>query len=156
MQHVSYPTRNGSTLIDHISSNIPNKIVCDSVIPCDEVSDHDAPFVIFNIAKTKFQKRYKWIRDEKKFIRSSFLEDFSKLPFSIVYSFDDPNEQISILNDLITGCINRHAPLKKIKFTRPPAPWMKSCNVRKLQIKRNELRKKSPHHTKEHNLGKIS
>jgi len=66
LQHVSYPTRNGSTLIDHISSNIPNKIVCDSVIPCDEISDHDAPFVIFNIAKTKFQKRYKWIRDEKK------------------------------------------------------------------------------------------
>ena len=60
-----------------------------------------------------------------------------------MYSFDDPNEQISILNDLITGCINRHAPLKKIKFTRPPAPWMKSCNVRKLQIERNELRKRA-------------
>ena len=38
---------------------------------------------------------------------------------------DDRNDQIAMLSKLIIYCIADHAPIKKIKFTRPPAPWMK-------------------------------
>ena len=30
-----------------------------------------------------------------------------------------------MLNKLVTDCIADHAPIKKVKFTCPPAPWMK-------------------------------
>ena len=53
-QHISYPTRHGKSLIDHISTNIPKKVICENVIPCETISDHDAPFVVLNIKKQKF------------------------------------------------------------------------------------------------------
>ena len=63
-QHISYPTRHGKSLINHINTNIPKKVICENVIPC-KTSDHDAPFVVLNIKKQKFQPRYKFARDEK-------------------------------------------------------------------------------------------
>ena len=37
-------------------------------------------------------------------------------------------------------CINRHAPLRRVKVTRPPAPWLKSDEIRKLQSERDVSR----------------
>ena len=51
-QHIFYPTIHGKPLIDHISTNIP-KIICENVIPCETISNHDAPFVVLNIKKAE-------------------------------------------------------------------------------------------------------
>ena len=56
---------------------------------------------------------------------NDYVADFKLLPTSIVLGFDDPNDQIAMLNKLITDCIADHAPIKKIRFTRPPVLWMK-------------------------------
>ena len=37
------------------------------------------------------------------------------------------------LINYIIDCIDRHAPLKRTKFTRPPAPWMKQLDIIELQ-----------------------
>ena len=50
-QHISYPTRHGKSLIDHISTNIPKKNCCENVTPCETISDHGAPLVVSNIQK---------------------------------------------------------------------------------------------------------
>ena len=42
-------------------------------------------------------------------------------------------------NTLLGECIERHAPLKRMKVTRPPAPWMNSDQIRKLQAERDKL-----------------
>ena len=139
-QHISYPTRHGKSLIDHISTNIPKKVICENVIPCETISDHDAPFVVLNIKKQKFQPRYKFVGDEKSFNLENYINDFSQLPLSTMYSSDDPDVQVETLNKLITDCLSRHAPIKRTKFTRPPAPWMKTLNIINLQKKINELR----------------
>ena len=122
-QHVVKPTRKNKTLIDHISSNIKSKVIHRDVINTDEISDHDAPYVIFNIKKERFEQRYKHVRNEKHLDMNKFIPDFNQLPTSLIYSFDDPDDQISVLNQLITECISEHAPTKRAKFTRPPAPW---------------------------------
>ena len=46
------------------------------------------------------------------------------------------------MNQLILQYIDEHAPLKKIKLTRPPAPWKKSGTITKLKAKQDQLRKK--------------
>ena len=43
-------------------------------------------------------------------------------------------------NKLILDCIDCHAPLKKAKFTRPPAPWMKQLDIIQLQKQRDKYR----------------
>ena len=50
-QHITKPTRKGKSLIDHICSNVPKKLIHNDVIYTDEISDHDTPFVILNIKK---------------------------------------------------------------------------------------------------------
>ena len=70
----------------------------------------------------------------------SFVENFSTLPMSIISYSDDPDEQLETLNSLILKCIERDAPLKRIRVTRPPAPWMKCPNIRDLQKERDTTR----------------
>ena len=57
----------------------------------------------------------------KHFNIKDYKDDFKTLPLFLVYSFEDPNEQLDTLNILILECIERHAPLVKIRFTHPPA-----------------------------------
>ena len=83
------------------------------------------------------QKKY--IRDKKHLTIEQYISDISKLPFSLIYAFDNVETKLDIFNSLILDCINKHAPLKKIKVTRPPSPWMQTEKIRILQQERNNL-----------------
>ena len=74
------------------------------------------------------------IRDFKNFNPEKYITDFKLLPLNLFYAIDDPDEQVSFLNQFILQCIDDHAPLKKTKLTRPPATWMKSEIVTKYTI----------------------
>ena len=111
------------------------------VLPCPTVSDHGAPYVIIKIPTTSFQTRYKYIRNMKNFSVKEYYADFSTLPFSTVYGFDNPNNQLAMLNKLILDCIDRHASLKRTKFTRPLAAWMKQLDIIELQKQRDKYTK---------------
>ena len=100
------PTRKGKTLIDHICSNIPNKLTHGDVIYTDEISDHDCSYTIFGIEKERSETRYKYIRIEKNLNMNNYISD--KLPTNLVYAFDEPDDQIGVLNNLINQCIYRH------------------------------------------------
>ena len=65
------------------------------------------------------------------------LEAFS--PLAVIYYSDDPDEQLETLNTLISECLERH-PLRKVRVTRPPAPWMKDPLIEELQKKRDSAR----------------
>ena len=69
-----------------------------------------------------------------------YYTDLRTLPFSTICSFDNPEDQLAMLNKLILDCIDRHSLLKRIKFTRPPAPWMKQLDIIELQKRRNKHR----------------
>jgi hypothetical protein len=84
--------------------------------------------------------RYKIIRDEKNVDKAAYYTDVSSLPFSAVYAFSDPEDMLESFNTLIQDCIDRHAPIKRIKVTRPPCPWLKTGDIQALQIQRNKLR----------------
>ena len=111
-QLVSKPTRHGKTLIDHILTNVPEKCKYTDVLPCDHISDHDAPYVLFNARADRFEPRFKIIRNEKCLNMNNFISDFKQIPMSLVYTFDSPDDQLNTLNTLIADCINKHAPLK--------------------------------------------
>ena len=63
---------------------------------------------------------------------NSYTSDFYQLPPHLVYSFDDPEDQVLILNKLVGYCINTHAPLRTVKLTRPEAPWMNDPKIANL------------------------
>ena len=72
--------------------------------------------------KERYKPCYKYVRNEKVLNMNDHVADFKRLLTIIVFGFDNPNDQIAMLNKLITDCIADHAPIKKVKFTRPPTP----------------------------------
>ena len=70
------------------------------------------------------------------------ISGFKKLPTNLVCAFDEPDDQIDVLNNLIIQGISDHAPTKKVKFTHLPVPWMKDPEIvsAKNQKLRNTLR----------------
>ena len=139
-QHISNPTRHDTVLIDHIISTDSLKLVHEGIVYCDEISDHDAPFAIFKNSPAKYETRYKFVRDERTLSMDDFVKDFATLPLSIVYAVQDVSDKVDLLNKLTIECIEKHAPMRRVKITRPPAPWMKDLNITHLQRERNRLR----------------
>ena len=69
-----------------------------------------------------------------------FKQDFSSLPLDIIYGLESPEDMVDALNSLVTKCLDRHAPMKKAKVTRPPTPWIASDEIHALQTTRDKLR----------------
>ena len=113
------------------------------VLPCLSICNHDVPYAIINIRVTRFAPRYKYIRNEKNLDNELFKQDFASLPLHFVYGFDSPDDMVDALNSLIKESIERHAPLRRVKVTCPPAPWLADLLIRDLQQKRDKLRKKA-------------
>ena len=55
-----------------------------------------------------------------------------------LYDFNDPQDQLAVLNKLVFDSINQHAPLKRTKLTRLAVPWIKELDIIVLQ---NKLKK---------------
>ena len=137
-QHITKPTRKGKTGIVHVVTSFP-KVIHEDVIPCDEMSDRGAAYIICNMRKPRFEPRFKSIRNEKNFNADLFKAEIEQMPFNLVYAF----EKLDIFNELFASCLNRHALLVKQKMTRPPAPWLKDLNIIEKQKERNHLRMKA-------------
>ena len=127
-QHVKEPTRTtptSRTLIDHIISNDRKRVTHTGVLPCSNISDHDGPYACINIRHIRtdrFVPRFKILRSERHFEVEKYIQDFEQLSLSIIYGVDDPNDKLDMFNTLVIECIENHAPLKRMKITRPPAP----------------------------------
>ena len=139
-QHVTSPSRKGVSLIDHISTNSSCKVKFCDVLPTPEISDHDAVFACINTRVARFEPRYKIIRDMRNFDLLAYVADTATAPFNLVYATDCTDDSLNTLNYLLFNCIERHAPLKRIKVTRPQAPWMKDLKINKLQQTCHEKR----------------
>ena len=70
---------------------------------------------------------------------NQYVNDFSKLPLSLVYGFKEPEDQTSTLNKLFTDYLESHAPTRRVKLTRPNAPWMKDPTIVSDHQKKNYL-----------------
>ena len=67
------------------------------------------------------------------------FKDFKTQPSAASFGVSDPDEKLEILSSLIKECMDRHAPLKLMKVTRPPAPWLKDPAIAELKEQRDRL-----------------
>ena len=98
-----------------------------------EISDHEMPYATLNVKKERYEQRYKYFCNEKDIDINSYLSDFRELPLNLVHAFDEPDDQVTILNKLIFDCIEKHAPIKRVRLTRPVAQWMKDESIVNLK-----------------------
>ena len=71
---------------------------------------------------------------------NQYVYDFSKLPLSLVYVYDEWEDKISTVNKLFTVCLESHAPTGRVKLNHTVAPWMKDPIIvsdrQKLELSR--------------------
>ena len=138
-QHIKKPTRK-IAILDRIITNSITKIKNVNVIPCPEVSDHDVPYITLSNKFAPFEPRYKIIFNMKNIRQQDFIDLFTTPRLGLAYAFNDPNDMISVFNELISNHINEHAPLKTIRVTRPTALWMNDIDIVDLKQKCHQLR----------------
>ena len=79
------------------------------------------------------------------------VNDFSKLPLSLVYGFGEPEDQISTLNKLFTGCLESHAPTCRVMLTHPTTPWMKHPTISDRQkLELSQIKSRDSKNPNEH------
>lgn len=155
-QHVQQPTHvtsNSSTLIDHVICTEGTPITFCKTIDASEISDHSCVATCFNF-KVKVKPVYKIIRDEKTFVPEHYLADVSKCDFSSIYNLPSVCEKAEMFSRIFTSLLNMHVPLKRIRATKPPAPWLSDDAVNEAYINCKKCKSKFKKNKKDESFRK--
>jgi hypothetical protein len=106
-------TDHTSTLIDHIYTNSPEKIL-QSGICLAHISDH---LPCFCTATTKLpnviRQKLKYFRDFSHFDKTRYLDDLKKIDFKDFIN-TDVNKSMSDFTNSLSEVTNKHAPLRRV------------------------------------------
>jgi len=132
------PTRiagNSATIVDNIfTNNINNTIISGNVVT--DFSDHFSQFISVHRLKFDFKSISIYKRDYSKFSDKSFREDVSIQNFD--NEFTNINDQFNDFYFKIEGCVNRHAPYKKLtpkEVKLNGKPWISNELIKMINIK---------------------
>ena len=132
------PTRiagNSATIVDNIfTNNINNTIISGNVVT--DFSDHFLQFISVHRLKFDFKSISIYKRDYSKFSDKSFREDVSIQNFD--NEFTNINDQFNDFYFKIEGCVNRHAPYKKLtpkEVKLNGKPWISNELIKMINIK---------------------
>ena len=143
-QLIKTPTRiteNTSTLIDHLITNMPHKIIKSGVCHLS-ISDHSLIYAIRRSIPLREKPRIIETRNYKDFDLTCFLADLKQLPWDLVELSDDPNEMLCVWKTLFLDTLNTHAPVKTKRVRNVAAPWI-TPQLKKLMFYRDNLKKKA-------------
>ena len=125
------------TIIDNIyTNNLSEDSVSGNILL--EVADHLTQFAIIQNNVTKKASTVSYKRDFSKFNEKSFLDDLSIQNWE---QHTDTDEQYKYFLIKLEGCIDRHAPLKKLNKKEQKLqnkPWITPKIIKKIKH-RNEI-----------------
>ena len=142
------PTRvtdHSATIVDNIFTNNLDKSLISGNIKTD-FSDHYSQFISVQNQTINLKSTIVYKRDYSKFSEKSFRDDVSIQNFS--NDLEDVDEQFQDFYFKLEGCVDRHAPLKKLtpkEIKLNQKPWIHKELNKMIKIK-NKLfnRKKTP------------
>ena len=136
MPIITKPTRitdHTATLIDHIYTNTPEKLMKSGLCLAD-ISDHLPIFyTIANTLPTNNEPRF--FRDFRHFNEDAYHQDLLAVDFKTLIS-NDVNESISTILDNLRVITGRHAPLRKAskrQRKRLERPWISKAIMHSIK-----------------------
>ena len=114
LPQILQPTRiqgDSATIVDNIFTNTCNSEIHSGNI-ITELSDHFTQFVSVNREKLDFKKITMYRRNYSSFSEDSFRDDVSIQNFN--NNLEDVNDQFIDFYWRLKGCVDRHAPLKRL------------------------------------------
>ena len=145
MPFISLPTRicgDSATIVDNIfTNNMTNKIVSGNIVT--DFSDHFSQFISVQRPKIDIKSISIYKRDYSKFSEKSFRDDISIQNFN--HNLIDVNDQFNDFYYKLEGCVNRHAPFKKLtpkEVKLHQKPWISSRLIKMIKIKNKLFNRK--------------
>ena len=128
-QIINNPTRvtlTSSTLIDLVFVSNSSNVKKSGVVDIPGISDHCLVYIAYAIKKAKFKPKIITSRDFRKFSEHAFKRDMELGHWGNIYAVDesDIDSQVTIVENIFTEIINKHAPFRTFKAKHPPSPWL--------------------------------
>ena len=146
-QIVEKPTRiaaTSSTLIDVIllSSNSEN-VKAHDVVDTPGISDHCLIFMAYSFKKPKFKPKILTRRDFRNFDEKLFERDMEMAPWGNILAVadDDIDNKVTIFENVHREIIDKHAPFRTFRVTRPASPWLNE-DIKNLMDNRDKYKNK--------------
>ena len=118
-------TNHSATLIDHIYTNSPEKIIKSGICLAD-ISDHLPCFCTVSTTLPAFiHERY--YRDFSHFDKELFEEDLANIDFYNLIQGEDVNVNMNNIATVLQEITNKHAPIRQVtnsKRRRLKKPWI--------------------------------
>ena len=135
-------TEDTATIVDNIfTNNVKNKI--QSGVITTDLSDHYSQFISLKNHKIDYKSINMYARDYSNFSEESFREDVSIQNF--INNFEDVNDQFNDFYYKLEGCVERHAPLKKLKpkeIKLKQKPWISTELKKMIKLKNKYFQRK--------------
>lgn len=129
LQVVDQPTRITSqtqSLIDVIITNDPDLVQSVSVVDSGVNTDHFALACELCMSREKSPVKYVTYRDFRDFDNASFQQHLYSYDWDTICGLSDVNTMVEYFNRNLIELFNLHAPVRTVRVTRAPAPWMTS------------------------------
>ena len=135
-------TKDSATIIDNIFTNDINNSLSSGNIKTD-FSDHYSQFISINNQNIDIKLTTFYKRDYSKFSEDSFRDDVSIQNFNT--AIGDVNDQFKDFFFKLDGCVERHAPLKKLtpkEIKLKQKPWITTELMKMIKIKNKLFNRK--------------
>ena len=103
------------TLIDVILVSNAKQVLKTEVLQ-SSISDHDLVYALLRLKQQRPKPTYINIRSFKHYDLNKFHTDVSQAPWSILDTFDDPEDKLYAFDSLFNDILDEHAPVKTIKI----------------------------------------
>ena len=136
-------TKNSSTLIDLILTSHPENAKTFGVVDTPGISDHCMIFMAYTLKKPKFKAKMVTKRDFRNFNEKLFMKDMERAPWGNILAVDDEDidNKVTIFENIHTEIINKHAPFRTFRVTRPATPWLND-SIKKIMDDRDKYKNK--------------
>ena len=129
-QLIEEPTRitsSSSTLIDHIFTNTPNKVICAGVSHVG-ISDHSLIYACRKLSIDRPTKGHSSVnyRSFKNFDHAKFRHDIENQNWAYVGEFQDPDEMWYVWKAIFNSVVDKHAPFRTKRVRTSKSSWISS------------------------------
>ena len=145
-QCIDEPTRvtaTSSTLIDLMLTSNSENVKTHGVVDTPGISDHCLTFMAYSIKKPKFRPKIVTKRDFRNFDSEKFKADMSVAPWGNIEAVEDNDidNKVTIIENIYKELIDKHAPMRTFRVTRPATPWL-TDKIKCLMDERDKYKNK--------------
>ncbi|RVE40669.1 hypothetical protein evm_014681 [Chilo suppressalis] len=112
------------TWIDHIIVSSSDRVVKFGQISAPCFSRHDLIYIAYDVKPPKSKPKMISIRNFARMDTEKLERDASLIDWSPIREMPSANDMVTYFNTEVLKLFDRHAPIKKVKLKRLPAPWI--------------------------------